>query len=248
MYDATLKPTYMNKYSLPTLTQFLEETDNEMLRYMLGGYKQTAKTYIDNYQLYPLRKHTKNLLTECDIFLESVQAIDTIIPKEIIGINKDNSIEHRPLEYDDIVDKQYIKTVVVKKNTSRINASLEATYRDVIGMLQWEPIGLISCFPSTGFVFTHYEQDSYVDTYQFIVSGVVNRESKNMIELTYKETWRYSITNNFLSKKHEYLYTLPRLSSMPACLLVTAPLHLPKQETILPLIKELLPEKLQSHV
>lgn len=238
----------MNKYSFPTLSQFLEETDVEKLRYMLGGYRHTADTHIQNHQLYPLCNHTKHLLADCDSFLASVHAIDNIIPKEIIGIKQDYSIERRQLEYDDIVDKQYIKTVSVKKHATNINSYVTIAYENIAAMLQWEFIGLESCFPSTGFVFTQYKHDSYVDTYQFTIADMVREDGEKIVEIMHKETWRYSFVNTFLTKKHEYIYEMSHLASLPACLLVTCPPQLPKQYTLLPLIKELLPKQLQSHV
>ncbi len=241
--------TMNNKYIMPSFTDFLEETDIEKIRYMIGGYVHTTHNHIQTNTLYPITSHTNTLLQLCDDFLASINKIDAIIPKELTGIDiHNNTLQYRPLEFDDIVDRQYKKTVFVKKKIAPLRTMLLHAYQAALDGLHWEMIGLHASVLDEGYVFTQAQPNKTIYTYRFSIKKLFTIEKTYKIVLRLCDVWNYSpYTNTFHTKKQEYAKQTPLLAGMPPCILVSWDKQLPHKSTVIPLIQENLPGFLHSH-
>ncbi len=243
------KIDYMEqKYSMPSFTDFLEETDGEKLRYMIGGYTKTIQDYIQKNTLYPIIAHTQTTIDACDTFLANINQIDAIIPKNVIGIDPQTyKIQYTPLEYDDIVDRQYKKTVFVKKRLAPLQNTLMQVHDVLLHQLEWNIIGMHSTIVDYGYIFTQHQSAGTIHTYLFSIKKTFTIDREYRVKLRLFDIWRYSYSQTFYTKKLEYTRKMSLLDGIPIFLLVSWNKPIPQKSTIIPLIQEYLPIFLQSH-
>ncbi len=237
----------MKKYTMPSLQDILLETDSQKYSYMLQGYGVHAHEKLNQNALFPIMPYTHQTLTDCDIFLSNINMIDRIIPKNITGIDLlRHKILSTPLEYDDNVDKMYYKTVKFKKQLFKTNIMFSTKYQEVLSFLQWEPIGLQPNYYKHGLLFTRFENTTTVDTYVCSIATIKQKYSLHNVSLKHIDTWNYSMGNRYDTKKLEYIKKLSFIDTMPYCILVSWEIPLPSKQTVLPIIKQSLPNFLEQ--
>jgi hypothetical protein len=199
------------------------------------------------YRLLAYLHHVKNDFTQIKIYphlrdlIKHYEFIDNISNK-MDEINKrlSNDLD------DDITTYIYEITEITKAETRKIIDEGISLFNIVLGSMTYETVGIVPEYKDDGYIIVSYDSMDYVDILRFQVSRIVDHHRFYIINVESVER----VSNvSCLLKAPELLkgYLLGRYSDMPnpIVLHVRVAYYVPLYETLIPIIKRVLPVWIQ---
>ena len=201
--------------------------DVEYQTYRLLAYLQHVKSYFTQIKLYP---YLRDLIKHYE-FVDNINSkIDEIKRK----LNNDLN--------DEITSYIYDITDITKIETKKVIDEGITLFNVVLGGITYEAIGIVPEYKDDGYIITLYNKIDYVDILRFQISKIVDYDKFYIVNVEFFE--RLSNISR-LFKAPEFLkgYLLDRYWDMPNPLVLYIRLdyYVPLHETLIPIIKRVLP-------
>ncbi len=201
--------------------------DVEYQTYRLLAYLQHVKSYFTQIKLYP---HLRDLIKHYE-FVDNINSkIDEIKRK----LNNDSE--------DEITSYIYEITDITKIETKKVIDEGITLFNVVLSGITYEAIGVVPEYKDDGYIITSYNKIDYVDILRFQISKLVDYDKFYIVNVEFFER----LSNvSMLFKAPEFLksYLLDRYWDMPNPLVLYIRLdyYVPLHETLIPIIKRVLP-------
>jgi len=211
---------------------FMEKhLDVEYQTYRLLAYLQHVKSYFTQIKLYP---YLRDLIKHYE-FVDNINSkIDEIKRK----LNNDLN--------DEITSYIYEITDITKIETKKVIDEGITLFNLVLGGITYEAIGIVPDYKDDGYIITSYNKIDYVDILRFQISKLVHYDKFYIVNVEFFE--RLSNVSS-LFKAPEFLkaYLLDRYWDMPnpLVLYIRVDYYVPLHETLIPIIKRVLPVWIQ---
>jgi hypothetical protein len=205
--------------------------DVEYQTYRLLAYLQNVKSYFTQIKLYP---YLRDLIKHYE-FIDNINSkIDEIKRK----LNNDLD--------DEITSYIYEITDVTKIETKKVIDEGMKLFNVVLRSITYEAIGIVPDYKDDGYIITSYNKIDYVDILRFQISKLVDYDKFYIVNVEFFE--RLSNVSR-LFKAPEFLkaYLLDRYWDMPnpLVLYIRVDYYVPLHETLIPIIKRVLPVWIQ---
>ena len=205
--------------------------DVEYQTYRLLAYLQHVKSYFTQIKLYP---HLRDLIKHYE-FVDNINSkIDEIKRK----LNSDLD--------DEITSYIYEITDITKIETKKVIDEGITLFNVVLCGITYEAIGVVPEYKDDGYIITSYNKIDYIDILRFQISKLVDYDKFYIVNVEFFE--RLSNVSR-LFKAPEFLkaYLLDRYWDMPnpLVLYITLDYYVPLHETLIPIIKRVLPVWIQ---
>ena len=212
--------------------------DFELKKYTLLAYLQEVNKYFDEHKLYPqlgdIIFHYNNLVT----FRDNKKFLQDQFPKKLTGIQKQNLqfLYQQMMEDDDIMSQlEEIIHYAAKQMRTTISNGTEL-YEQIEDKLTISPIGIIPLEQNEGYFFlSHSVSDTHVYQYRLSIYESHNQKFRS-IRTEFINTWYRSLANTFENIKTELIRYRAELPN-PATYAIEVNMHLPVEETLLPVAK-----------
>jgi hypothetical protein len=205
--------------------------DVEYQTYRLLAYLQHVKNCFAQIKLYP---HLRDLIRHYEFVDDISSKIDEIKRR----LNSDLD--------DEVVSYIYEITDITKIETKKVIDEGITLFNVVLGSITYEAIGVVPEYKDDGYIIASYDKIDYVDILRFHISKLVDYDKFYIVNVEFFE--RLSDVNT-LFRAPEFLkaYLLDRYSDMPNPLVLYIRLdyYVPLQETLIPIIKRVLPVWIQ---
>jgi hypothetical protein len=211
---------------------FIEKhLDVEYQTYRLLAYLQHVKNHFAQIKLYP---HLRDLIKHYE-FVDNINSkIDEIKRK----LNNDLD--------DEITSYIYEITDITKIETKKVIDEGITLFNVILGGITYEAIGVVPEYKEDGYIITAYNKIDYVDILRFKISKLVDYDKFYIVNVEFFE--RLSNVSR-LFKAPEFLkaYLLDRYRNIPNPLVLYIRLdyYVPLHETLIPIIKRVLPVWIQ---
>ncbi len=211
---------------------FIEKhLDVEYQTYRLLAYLQNIRSYFVQVKLYP---HLKDLIKHYE-FLDTVSSrMD-----EIKGRLNDNLDDGVASYIYDMID-------IIKAETKKVIDEGISLFNVVLGSVTYEAVGIVPEYKDDGYVITSYNGMDYLDILKFQISRIV---AYDKLYITSVELLEHldNISNLLRAPEFVKAYLLGKYRDMPnpIVLHVRVAYYVPLQETLIPIIKRVLPVWLQ---
>jgi hypothetical protein len=215
--------------------------DFEYKKYILLAYLKTVRKNFDSKKLYPflsdLLFHYKNLLS----IKENKQLFHENFPKEISKAD----FEKLELIYKEIIEDD----VIMAELESIISFSLpkmkdhlqngKEIYEEIEDNLSISPVGISPLYPDEGYLL-FYMNDRETRVYEYQITLFENADEKfRGVHTSLLETFTKGIGITFESIKVDLIKKYKKLPN-PATYLINSKIHVPFDESLLPIGKRLL--------
>lgn len=228
--------------------KFISETwltegpiDFEYKKYILLAYLKDIKAEFTKGKLYPyfsdLILHYNNLIR----LKEEKEIIIQGFSKEIKGIDLENlKITYKTILEDDELMKEtkniieYALPLIHSKITDA-----KKIYEIVEENFEVEEIGISPLYKKDGYLLLHHDLTNHLNIYQYNVSNVYNQESYQVLQTHFIKQIKKTISKTFRDIKVELVRENKELPN-PVTYLFQYQLNLPLNETILPVAKRIL--------
>ncbi len=207
---------------------FIEKhLDVEYQTYRLLAYLQHVKNHFTQIKLYP---HLRDLIKHYEFVDDISNKMDEI--KEKLGSDLDDAIAAYIYEITEITKTETRK--VIDEGISLFNVVLES--------MTYETIGIVPEYKDDGYIIVSYSNMDYVDVLVFQLSKIIDYDKFYIINVEFLERIN---DISCLLKAPEFLkgYLLDRYSDMPNPIVfyVRIGYYVPLCETLIPIIKRVLP-------
>lgn len=236
----------MEKLSPTWLTDKL--IDFEYKKYLLLAYLKNVKGRFDNGELYPqmadLVTHYKNLLQ----VKENKEVLYDGFPKEMSKIDlKKLELTYRHIIEDEDLMKEL--TGIINYALPRIETTIEEgkeLYDWIEDNLMLSPVGVVPMYDKEGYFFIQYDKKNDLLIYRYNITLFENANDKfRGIKTTFVNKDEKSIARTAENIKGELIKTFRDLPN-PATFLITSQLKLPLKQTLLPITKRMLLQRLAA--
>ena len=211
---------------------FIEKhLDVEYQTYRLLAYLQHVKNHFTQIKLYP---HLRDLIKHYEFIDDISNKMDEI--KEKLGSDLD----------DAIAAYMYEITEITKTETRKAIDEGVSLFNVVLGNMTYETVGIVPEYKDDGYIITSYNKIDYVDILRFQISKLVDYDKFYIVNVEFSER----LSNvSMLFRAPEFLkaYLLDRYWDMPnpLVLYITLDYYVPLHETLIPIIKRVLPVWIQ---
>ena len=211
---------------------FIEKhLDIEYQTYRLLAYLQYVKNHFTQIKLYP---HLRDLIKHYEFVDDISNKMDEI--KEKLGSDLD----------DAIAAYMYEITEITKAETRKAIDEGISLFNVVLGSMTYETVGIVPEYKDEGYIIVSYDNMDYVDILRFQVSRIADYQRFYIINVESIER----VSNvSCLLKSPEFLkaYLLDRYWDMsnPLVLYIRLDYYVPLHETLIPIIKRVLPVWIQ---
>jgi len=215
--------------------------DFEYKKYILLAYLKTVRESFDAKKLYPflsdLLFHYKNLLS----IKENKQLIHENFPKEISQAD----FEKLELIYKEIVQDDVIMAeleIIISFSLPKMKDHLQngkEIYEEIEDNLSISPVGISPLYPDEGYLL-FYMNDRETRVYEYQITLFENADEKfRGVHTSFLETFTKGIGITFESIKVDLIKKYKKLPN-PATYLINSKIHVPFDESLLPIGKRLL--------
>ncbi|HLO69324.1 MAG TPA: hypothetical protein VK167_00540 [Flavipsychrobacter sp.] len=224
-------------------TWFMEGyIDFELQKYRLLAYLQEVNQYFTEHKLYPqlgdIVFHYNNLVA----FKEHKKLMQDSFPKQLSNVN----LQKLELVYEEMLQDNAIMQElenIIQYALAQMKPTLNngaELYEQIEKQLRIEPVGIMPLYKNEGYILVRYGNYSEVKAYNYTITLFENQNDKYRgIRLSYIDTWQNSIANTYESIKRDIIKAIRTLPN-PAVFSVEYPLHVPLDETLLPVAKRAL--------
>jgi len=201
--------------------------DIEYQTYRLLAYLQDVKSHFTQIKLYP---YLRELIKHYE-FLDNINSeIDEI--KKRLNNNLDDEIATYIYEITDIAKIEIKKVIDEGITLSNV----------VLGGITYEAVGIVPKYKDDGYIITSYNNMSCIDVLRFSINNLIDQERFYIINVELVER----LSNiSCLLRAPEFLkdYLLDKYRDMPNPIIlhVRVAYYVPLYETLIPLIKRVLP-------
>jgi hypothetical protein len=221
--------------------------DFEYKKYMLLGYLQTVKESFNERKLYPflsdLLFHYKNLLS----IKENKQLIHENFPKEISRAD----FEKLEIIYKQLVEDDKIMSEIediISYSLPKLKQQVidgKDIYEEIEHHLSISPVGISPLYPDEGYLF-FYMADRETRIYEYQMTIFESSDEKYRgIHTNFLEAFTKGIGITFESIKLDLVRKYKKLPN-PATFLVDTKIHVPFDESLLPIAKRLLVKQISK--
>ncbi len=222
--------------------------DLEFKKYKLLAYLQSVDERFKQRSLYPPLSdvifHYKNLLK----FKENNEILVKNFPKNISSLDLQKLVLQYERKFENsefMEDLQRIVEFAEPKFTNKIKEGKEL-YDEIENHIKIEPIGLCPINQTEGYLLINIANDSHVHVFEYQITIFKSAESKfRGVHTFYLKKMRKSISNTFESIKMGLIKQYKKLPN-PATFIVDSKEYAPLDETLLPISKRLLVQKISS--
>lgn len=215
--------------------------DFEYKKYILLAYLKTVRENFDGKKLYPflsdLLFHYKNLLS----IKENKQLIHENFPKEISKAD----FEKLELIYKEIIEDDAIMSElesIISFSLPKMKDHLQngkEIYEEIEENLSISPVGISPLYPDEGYLL-FYMNDRETRVYEYQITLFENADEKfRGVHTSFLETFTKGIGITFESIKVDLIKKYKKLPN-PATYLINSKIHVPFNESLLPIGKRLL--------
>jgi len=201
--------------------------DVEYQTYRLLAYLQHVKSYFTQIKLYP---YLRDLIKHYE-FVDNINSkIDEIRRK----LNSDLD--------DEITSYIYEITDITKIETKKVIDEGVTLFKVVLGGITYEAIGIVPKYKDDGYIITSYNKIDYVDILRFKISKLVDYDKFYIVNVEFFERLS-NVSRLFRAPEFLKAYLLGRYWNMPNPLVLYIRLdyYVPLHETLIPIIKRVLP-------
>ena len=214
-------------------TWFLHEhLDIEYQTYRLLAYLQFVEKQFLQIKLYPY-------LSELIKHYEFVDNISTKMEeiKKRINTELNNEITEYIYEISDII----------KNNTKKAIEQGINLFNTILKSMEYEAIGIIPEYNQEGYIIASYEHVNYLDIMRFHISSITDYDKFYMTNIEYLE----SLGNlSMLNRAPEFIkrHILEKYKDLPnpIVMYVKASYYVPLHETLIPIMRRVLPVWIRS--
>lgn len=214
-------------------TWFLHEhLDIEYQTYRLLAYLQFVEKQFLQIKLYPY-------LSELIKHYEFVDNISTKMEeiKKRINTELNNEITEYIYEISDII----------KNNTKKAIEQGINLFNTILKSMEYEVIGIIPEYNQEGYIIASYEQVNYLDIMRFHISSITDYDKFYMTNIEYLE----GLGNiSMLNRAPEFIkrHILEKYKDLPnpIVIYVKASYYVPLHETLIPIMRRVLPVWIRS--
>lgn len=222
--------------------------DFEYKKYTLLAYLQHVEERFKAYRLYPpladLIEHYRNL----QFFIKNNEILESQFPKKIESIDlKELRIEYESYKPDDQVMEEIKKIVEFSKNEIEYYLKEgKKLYESIQKNLHFEPIGVVPIYKNEGYILLQNGDHNWINSYRYELKLFENSfDQFRAISTTYAGTFELGIRVSYIQVKRKLIEENRELPN-PATFLFKTEKEIPEQETVLPIIKRDLLQKLIS--
>ncbi|MBA3829362.1 MAG: hypothetical protein H0X33_10535 [Taibaiella sp.] len=230
-------------------TWFMEGyVDFELQKYHLLAYLQEVNKYFNETKLYPqlsdLILHYNNLVS----FRTNKKLLQDQFPKRIDRLDMQNiQVIYEKMLADDAImqELEQITLFAMDELKGTIENGAEI-YDHLEKSIRIEPIGLLPLYKNEGYVLLRYGSYSEIRAYTYTVTLFEHQAARYKgLRIQYLDTWTGNIVNTYEQVKRDIIRSL-RTIPTPAVYSIETPLHIPFDETLLPIAKRLLIRSLDA--
>jgi len=221
--------------------------DFEYKKYMLLGYLKTVKENFNEKKLYPflsdLLFHYRNLMS----IKENKKLIHENFPKEITRADFEKlEIIYREIVNDDKImsELEEILSFAIPKVKEHLKDGKDI-YEEIEEKLTISPVGISPLYPDEGYLLFYMDsRETRVYEYQLTIFESAEEKYRG-IHTHFLETFTKGLGITFESIKLELIRKYKKLPN-PATFLIDAKVHVPFDESLLPIAKRLLVKQIYS--
>lgn len=222
--------------------------DLEYKKYILLSYLKSVEERFKHRKLYPpfadIIFHYKNLL----MFQEKNETLLRNFPKNIKSVDLNKLALQYEKKFDDPEFMQELQKIIdfsMPMFTEKIQNGKEL-YDEIERHIKIEPIGLCPINQGEGYLLVNIAGDSHVHVFEYQISIFNSADAKYRgIHTNYLERIRKSISNTFESIKMNLIKRYKKLPN-PATFIVDSAIHTPMEETLMPISKRLLIQRISD--
>lgn len=248
-FNKTYRAMTDNKYislSDDWLTEGL--VDLEFKQYKLLAYLQSVDEKFKSKRLYPpfadIIFHYKNLLK----FKENNETLIRNFPKNVSALDLKRLALQYESKFEDPEFMEELKKIVEfaePKLGNKIREGKEL-YDEIESQILIEPIGLCPINQNEGYFLVNIANDPNVHVFEYQISIFDSADSKYRgIHTNYLQRIKKSISNTFESIKMGLIREYKKLPN-PATFIIDSKAYAPLNETLLPISKRLLVQKISA--
>ncbi|MEO0311541.1 MAG: hypothetical protein RIQ89_1198 [Bacteroidota bacterium] len=213
--------------------------DLEYKQYVLLAYLQQVDESFTANKLYPHLSELVNHYRELKFFKETRSQFLNAMPGKIAGVD----LERFKLIYDKLTQDDEVMQVIM----NIVNYSLpkfetwlqegKKIYDLIESNLAIFPIGIVPLHKESGYVMLYLQPEKTTRVYEYQLTVIENPNDKYRgIHFSYVTVYDKSIVNTFESIKAELIQHNKQMPN-PATYVISSKLHLPFEETFLPVAK-----------
>lgn len=224
-------------------TWFMEGyVDFELQKYRLLAYLQEVNKYFNETKLYPqfsdIIFHYNNLTS----FRDNKRLMQDNFPKQLGHIHMQNlELVYEQMLEDSEVMKELERITNYALNEMKCTIDNGAEIYELIEkQLSIEPVGIMPLYKNEGYMLLHYQQYSEVRAYAYTITLFEHHtERYKGVRIEYLDRWDKTINNTCENIKRDIIRNVRTLPN-PAVFRIESKLHIPLDETLLPIAKRLL--------
>lgn len=228
-------------------TWFIEGyIDFELQKYRLLAYLKEVNQYFNESKLYPQLSdivfHYNNLVS----FRDNKRMIEHSFPKKLDHIKlQELELVYKKMVEDDELMTELEQIVVFAEGQMKTTLSNGAELYDLVEkQMHIQPIGIMPLYKNEGYMLLQYGQQNEVRAYAYNIALFEHQDAKfRGLHIQYIDSWTRSIVNTYEHIKRDII-RLNRDLPVPAVYCVESPLTLPLNETLLPVAKRILSNRL----
>jgi hypothetical protein len=222
--------------------------DFEYKKYILLAYLQYVKSNFSERKLYPPLSEILEHYHHSINFQKSIRELEEKFPKTIVGINlkKMQLMTEKLVGNNDALQTLNEIIEFAIPNFITIIEEGKDLFELVEQSLLLEPVGLLPMYKSEGYMLLNHQDNNEVRIYRYQLSHLTLSDEKyHSLSFRYVNSETKSISNSIEQIKINLIKTQPELPN-PATYYCFSKLHMPLQETLLPVSKRLLLRKLND--
>lgn len=219
--------------------------DFEYKKYIVLSYLSYVQDQLSDKKLYPVLSEVHNHYKNLSAYRMGKEKIKELFPKEVTGMDtKRYAFVFKEQIQDDGVLRELDD--IVGYSLQLLNGKLsigKELLNEIINHIVIEPVGVSPINKSEGYLLLYFDYAQEVNIYRFTISPLKGlKDSDAAVRTSFVTRERISIANSLECIKKGLLKTNSALPN-PATFAVMSKVHIPYQETFLPVAKKLLVER-----
>lgn len=228
-------------------TWFIEGyVDFELQKYRLLAYLQEVNKCFSENKLYPqladIIFHYNNLIR----FKTNKNFLQDQFPKQLsmLNLQKLELVYEQMLKDDEsMAELERIVTFATESMKHTIDNGAEI-YELIEKQVTIEPVGILPLYKNEGYILIRYGNIAEVRAYFYNITLFEHKDARYKgIHVQYINTWERNIINTNTHIKRDIIRSIRTLPN-PAVYSIESPLHVPLDETLLPIAKRMLVRQL----
>lgn len=222
--------------------------DLEYKKYKLLAFLQNVDERFKSKSLYPpfadVIFHYRNLLK----FRESNETLVRNFPKQLKRVDLNKLALEYEKSFNDPEFMEELNRIIefaLPQFSDKMREGKEI-YDEIEGQIKFEPIGLCPINQNEGYLLLNTSEDRFIHVFEYQITLFKSANAKYRgINTTYLEKVRKSISNTFESVKLGLIKRYRKLPN-PATFIVDSKVPAPMEETLLPISKRLLIQRISA--